>query len=88
MSSSTRRASAATRRIGQPSVCSASDPPDPPWSTVRLVVPITTLVASNAMSSSSDMICRKAVPVPCPRSVLPTKKVAVLSCRITIHESS
>ena len=29
-SSSTRRASAATRRIGQPSVCSASEPPEPP----------------------------------------------------------
>ena len=44
MSSSTRRASAATRRIGQPSVCSASDPPDPPWSTVTSVLPITQLV--------------------------------------------
>ena len=30
ISSSTRRASAATRRIGQPSVCSASEPPEPP----------------------------------------------------------
>ena len=34
------------------------------------------------------MICRNAVPVPCPRSVLPTEKVAVLSSRMTIHESS
>ena len=34
MSSSTRRASAATRRIGQPSVWIASDPSEPPWSTV------------------------------------------------------
>ncbi len=34
------------------------------------------------------MIWRNAVPVPWPRSVLPTKNVAVLSWRITIHESS
>jgi len=46
ISSSTRRASAATRRIGHPSTCSASEPPDPPWSTVTSVLPITQLVLS------------------------------------------
>ena len=43
-SSRTRRASAATRRIGQPSLCIASDPPDPPWSGVTSVLPMTRLV--------------------------------------------
>ena len=56
--------------------------------TVTSVRPITQVVFSNAMSSSSAMIWRNAVPVPWPRSVLPTKKVAVLSARMTIHESS
>jgi hypothetical protein len=79
ISSSTRRASAATRRIGYPSVWSASDPPDPPWSTVTWVAPITQLVRSYGMSSSSAITWRNAVPVPWPRSVLPTKNVAVLS---------
>ena len=45
MSSSTRRASAATRRIGQPSVWMASDPPEPPWSTVVSVLPMTQVVS-------------------------------------------
>ena len=87
-SSSTRRASAATRRIGQPSRSIASEPPEPPWSGVVSVRPITSRVWSNAMSSSSHIICRNAVPVPCPPSVLPTKNVAVLSGWITIQVSS
>jgi hypothetical protein len=50
----------------------ASEPPEPPWSTVTSVVPMTQVVSLKAMSSSSDIICRNAVPVPCPQSVLPT----------------
>ena len=88
ISSNTRRASAATRRIGQPSVWMPSEPPEPPWSGVVSVLPMTRLVLSYAMSSSSHIICRNAVPVPWPPSVLPTKNVAVLSGWMTIQVSS
>ena len=45
-SSNTRRASAATLRIGQPSRSIASEPPEPPWSGVMSVLPMTRLVLS------------------------------------------
>ena len=45
---------------------------EPPWSGVVSVLPITSDVCSKAMSSSSHIIWRNAVPVPWPRSVLPT----------------
>jgi hypothetical protein len=45
-SSSTRRASADTRRATRPSVSTASEPPDPPWSGVMSELPMTSFVRS------------------------------------------
>ncbi len=64
ISSNTLRASAATRRIGQLSRSIAVEPPEPPWSTVISVLPMMHVVFAKGKSSSSDMICRNAVPVP------------------------
>ena len=78
-----RRGASASRRPG-----SRPSRPSRPDRRSRRCCPSRRWSARTRGRARRPCSCRNAVPVPCPRSVLPTKSVAVLSARITIQESS
>src|SRR6266850_602273 len=87
-STSTRRASAAARRIRRAPFDTPVLPEAPPWLHDVPVSPMTTATLSKPISSSSATIWATATSSPCPISILPKKACTLPFGSTAIQESS